>query len=195
MLLGQVKLMPVLQYGVYKTATNEHGSYLPVYTKEQPGSVTVGLTLKQLYKEMSDLKVQSILVDPKSLDLKISKIDIYNILELVRKASGFKLKLMPFEKTVELENKLRASLKKHSEIDKAWLLGIMVPGEDEYKYVLILEYNEAISALAKRDIHESLAEKVYDLLPGEEFLIGSSDELAGSKAKADFAPFFIRRTY
>lgn len=198
-LLGQVKLYVVLEYGICQLKKDAHGPYLPVYTTEPridpegSGLAVVQLGIKRLIQEVLTLKAQSLVIDPAKIGLALPRTTLEQLEKLLYQAQNFKLKKMPAEKTLMLENNLRKVIKQDERVKAAWLLGILLADASEYKYVAILEYtDENIAEDEKFTLAERLAKTVTNLVD-EEVLFGSTTETVGAKVKQEFVPFYIKR--
>ncbi len=113
-----------------------------------------------------------------------------------KKAATFKLKTLPEQGTLILENEIRRIVKAHPEVTSAWLLGILLPGKNNYQYMVTLEYSLTATNEVKQVTPKQIAENVTPLLAdGQELFIGTTEELAGKKAKQEFAPFYIKLNF
>lgn len=199
-LLGQVKLYVVLEYGVCQLRQTEAGSVLCAYTEEPKldpnvsGLAVVRLGIERLIQEVLEMHAQSLAIDPGEVDLEISKEQLEQLKQLLVQARNFKLKKLPPEKTLTLENSLRRVIKQDDRIRAAWVVGILLATETEYKYVTIIEYaSSGVSGDEQIEFAKSLAEATMTVVGDGEVLFGSTDEVVGAKVKEKFVPFYIKR--
>lgn len=199
--LSTVKLYVVLEYGYPKTKLENAKKVILVYTTEpdvanEAGLSTIALGVERLAQELVNLEATGLLVDEGKRNVIIPAENVFQIQALKKKAADFELKTMPEQLALTLENAIRRVVKASPMVLSAWLLGILLPEQSEYKYMVTLEYDPTVSVTEKQQIEQQLAEQVVPLLPaGEEILIGTTDELAGQRAKAEFAPFYIKLNF
>lgn len=200
--LGNVKLYVLLEYGYPKVKINGDKKELLVYTSEPTellnadGLSTVALGLERLAQELKNLAASGLLVDEATRNVSIPADNIFYVQALRKKATDFKLKTMPEQATLTLENVIRRIIKSIPEVTSAWLLGILLPGKNAYQYMVILEYALTATNEVKQTTAKQIAENVTPLLAdGQEIFIGTTEELAGKKAKQEFAPFYIKLNF
>ncbi|WP_304653117.1 enhanced serine sensitivity protein SseB C-terminal domain-containing protein [uncultured Ligilactobacillus sp.] len=200
--LGNVKLYVLLEYGYPKVKINGDKKELLVYTSEPTellnadGLSTVALGLERLAQELKNLAASGLLVDEATRNVSIPADNIFYVQALQKKATDFKLKTMPEQATLTLENVIRRIVKAIPEVTSAWLLGILLPGKNAYQYMVILEYDLTAINEVKQTTAKQIAENVTPLLAdGQEIFIGTTEELAGKKAKQEFAPFYIKLNF
>ena len=62
--------------------------------------------------------------------------------------------------------------------------------------MVTLEYASTVASAEKERLAQQIAAQVTPLLPdGTELWIGTTAELAGERAKRDFAPFYIKLNF
>lgn len=200
--LGNVKLYVLLEYGYPKVKINGDKKELLVYTSEptellkSDGLSTVALGLERLAQELKNLAASGLLVDEATRNVSIPADNIFYVQTLRKKATDFKLKTMPEQATLTLENVIRRIVKAIPEITSVWLLGILLPGKNTYQYMVTLEYALTATNEVKQKTVKQIAENVTPLLAdGQEIFIGTTEELAGKKAKQEFAPFYIKLNF
>ena len=194
--LGNVKLYVLLEYGYPKVKINGDKKELLVYTSEPTellkvdGLSTVALGLDRLAQELKNSAASGLLVDEATRNISIPADNVFYVQNLQKKAATFKLK------TLILENEIRRIVKAHPEVTSAWLLGILLPGKNNYQYMVTLEYSLTATNEVKQVTPKQIAENVTPLLAdGQELFIGTTEELAGKKAKQEFAPFYIKLNF
>lgn len=200
--LGNVKLYVLLEYGYPKVKINGDKKELLVYTSEpiellkSDGLSTVALGLERLAQELKNLAASGLLVDEATRNVSIPADNVFYVQTLRKKATDFKLKTMPEQATLTLENVIRRIVKAIPEITSVWLLGILLPGKNAYQYMVTLEYALTATNEVKQKMVKQIAENVTPLLAdGQEIFIGTTEELAGKKAKQEFAPFYIKLNF
>lgn len=200
--LGNVKLYVLLEYGYPKVKINGDKKELLVYTSEptellkSDGLSTVALGLERLAQELKNLAASGLLVDEATRNVSIPADNVFYVQTLRKKATDFKLKTMPKQATLTLENVIRRIVKAIPEITSVWLLGILLPGKNAYQYMVTLEYALTATNEVKQKTVKQIAENVTPLLAdGQEIFIGTTEELAGKKAKQEFAPFYIKLNF
>lgn len=200
--LGNVKLYVLLEYGYPKVKINGDKKELLVYTSEptellkSDGLSTVALGLERLAQELKNLAASGLLVDEATRNVSIPADNVFYVQTLRKKATDFKLKTMPEQATLTLENVIRRIVKAIPEITSVWLLGILLPGKNAYQYMVTLEYALTATNEVKQKTVKQIAENVTPLLADEqEIFIGTTEELAGKKAKQEFAPFYIKLNF
>lgn len=200
--LGNVKLYVLLEYGYPKVKINGNKKELLVYTSEptellkSDGLSTVALGLERLAQELKNLAASGLLVDEATRNVSIPADNVFYVQTLRKKATDFKLKTMPEQATLTLENVIRRIVKAIPEITSVWLLGILLPGKNAYQYMVTLEYALTATNEVKQKTVKQIAENVTPLLADEqEIFIGTTEELAGKKAKQEFAPFYIKLNF
>lgn len=200
--LGNVKLYVLLEYGYPKVKINGNKKELLVYTSEptellkSDGLSTVALGLERLAQELKNLAASGLLVDEATRNVSIPADNVFYVQTLRKKATDFKLKTMPEQATLTLENVIRRIVKAIPEITSVWLLGILLPGKNAYQYMVTLEYALTATNEVKQKTVKQIAENVTPLLAdGQEIFIGTTEELAGKKAKQEFAPFYIKLNF
>lgn len=200
--LGNVKLYVLLEYGYPKVKINGDKKELLVYTSEptellkSDGLSTVALGLERLAQELKNLAASGLLVDEATRNVSIPADNVFYVQTLRKKATDFKLKTMPEQATLTLENVIRRIVKAIPEITSVWLLGILLPGKNAYQYMVTLEYALTATNEVKQKTVKQIAENVTPLLAdGQEIFIGTTEELAGKKAKQEFAPFYIKLNF
>lgn len=200
--LGNVKLYVLLEYGYPKVKINGDKKELLVYTSEPTellnadGLSTVALGLERLAQELKSLAASGLLVDEATRNVSIPADNVFYVQALRKKATDFKLKTMPEQATLTLENVIRRIVKTIPEITSAWLLGVLLPGKNDYQYMVTLEYAVTATNEVKQTTAKQIAENVMPLLAdGQEVFIGTTEELAGKKAKQEFAPFYIKLNF
>lgn len=200
--LGNVKLYVILEYGYPKTKENDGKKELLVYTTEptklleNAGLSTVALGIERLAQELKTLGAAGMLVDEGKRDVIIPAENVFQVQALKKKAADFKLKTVPEQLSLTLENEIRRVVKTAPDVLCAWLLGILLPGKSDYEYMVTLEYAPTVASAEKERLAQQIAAQVTPLLPdGTELLIGTTAELAGERAKRDFAPFYIKLNF
>lgn len=200
--LGNVKLYVILEYGYPKVKINGDKKELLVYTSEPTeqlnaaGLSTVALGLERLAQELKNSAASGLLVDEATRNVSIPADNVFYVQNLRKKAADFKLKTMPEQLTLTLENEIRRIVKTIPDITSAWLLGILLPGKNDYQYMVALEYALPATNEVKQTVAKQIAENVTPLLAdGQEIFIGTTEELAGKKAKQEFAPFYIKLNF
>lgn len=200
--LGNVKLYVILEYGYPKIKENDGKKELLVYTTEptelleNAGLSTVALGIERLAQELKTLGAAGMLVDEGKRDVIIPAENVFQVQALKKKAADFKLKTVPEQLSLTLENEIRRVVKTAPDVLSAWLLGILLPGKSDYEYMVTLEYAPTVASAEKERLAQQIAAQVTPLLPdGTELLIGTTAELAGERAKRDFAPFYIKLNF
>ena len=169
--LGNVKLYVILEYGYPKTKENNGKKELLVYTTEptelleSSGLSTVTLGIERLAQELKTLGAAGLLVDEGKRDVIIPAENVFQVQALKKKAADFKLKTMPEQLSLTLENEIRRVVKTTPDVLSAWLLGILLPGKSDYEYMVTLEYAPTADSAEKKHLVQQIAAQVIPLLP------------------------------
>ena len=123
--LGNVKLYVLLEYGYPKVKINGDKKELLVYTSEPTellkvdGLSTVALGLDRLAQELKNSAASGLLVDEATRNIGIPADNVFYVQNLQKKAATFKLKTLPEQGTLILENEIRRIVKAHPEVISA----------------------------------------------------------------------------